>query len=140
MDLVRQADIILVPVMPSVIDMQATADFIQNLMRVGKIPLQNGKLGIISNRVREGTRAERMLSEFLSDYDIPVVTSLRDTLNYVSAMEEGKGICELCPKQTAKDRRQWTPLMDWLAQDSVIAQSIPQGVATTQAGPYYSVV
>jgi chromosome partitioning protein len=132
-DLVRQADVILVPVMPSIVDMQATADFIHGLLRYTKIPNSNKKLGIIANRVREGTRSYKALVNFLADYDIPLAAQLRDTQHYVNAMEEGMGIHELCAKQTTKDRAQWKPLIDWLNDESEAAFSTPNTLSTGQA-------
>lgn len=129
-DLVRQTDVILVPVMPSMVDIQATADFIKNLLRVSKIPNSTKRLGIIGNRVRTNTRSYRMLESFLDEYDIPVVAKLRDTQNYVNAMEEGRGVFESCPKQTAKDREQWASLISWLATDEEAPAAFPSGLST----------
>lgn len=136
-DLVRQTDIILVPVMPSIVDMQATRDFICNLLRVGKISNSNKKIGIIANRVREGTRSCRALEEFVREYEIPLVAKLRDTQNYVTAMEEGCGIHEICPKQTAKDRAQWKPLLSWLNADAD-SPHLAQPPATAQQADLFS--
>lgn len=131
-DLVRQADVILVPVMPSIVDMQATADFIQSLQRLTKIPNSNKRLGIIANRVREGTRSCKALKDFLAGYDIPLIAQLRDAQNYVNAMEEGLGIHELCSKQTSKDRKQWESLITWLAGGSEAAPSTPKTAVAGQ--------
>jgi len=132
-DLVRQTDVILVPVMPSIVDMQATHDFIHSLLRVGKISISNNRIGIITNRVREGTRSYRVLKEFLQVHDIPVVAKLRDTQNYVNAMEEGCGIHELCPEQTLKDREQWKSLIAWLGEEAVVTTSLSQPATSAQA-------
>ncbi len=126
-ELLRQADVILIPVMPSLVDMQATADFIDHLIRVGKIKSLSKQVGIVANRLRAGSRSQRALEEFLRGYDIPVVARLRDSQNYVNAMEEGQGIHELHPRTAAKDHEQWSPLIDWLNHDA-------QGVAPILKG------
>lgn len=117
MDLLRQTDIILVPVMPSIIDMQATAGFIENLMRVGKVKSLNKQIGIIANRTKLGTRSYRALEQFLEGYDLPVVAHLRDSQNYVNAMEAGQGIHDLSSKSALKDCDQWSSLIKWLNHD-----------------------
>lgn len=137
-DLVRQTDIILVPVMPSIVDMQATEDFIKNLLRVGKISSNNKKVGIVANRVREGTRSFRALEEFVRGHDIPLIAKLRDTQNYVNAMEEGRGIHELCPKQAAKDREQWNALITWLNSESSADSLAQQPPSTIQQSDLFS--
>lgn len=131
-ELLRQAGIILVPVMPSVVDMQATADFIDNLMRIGKAKSLNKQIGIVANRTRVGSRSYRALERFLEGYDIPVVARLRDTQNYVNAMEEGQGIHELHPRMAAKDHEQWSPLIKWLNHESWDAPAAPKGGKTMQ--------
>ena len=131
-ELLRQADIILVPVMPSMVDMQATATFIDNLIRVGKVRSLNKQVGIVANRARAGTRSYKALEQFLEGYDIPVVARLRDTQNYVNAMEVGQGIHELHPKTAAKDREQWSSLIAWLNHDTRDAVSIPKSGSNMQ--------
>ena len=54
-DLVRHAETIVVPVLPSTIDMQATTTFLQELQKVGKIERKQAKLGAVANRVRDNT-------------------------------------------------------------------------------------
>ncbi|MHB1240278.1 MAG: ParA family protein [Gammaproteobacteria bacterium] len=115
----RGVDVILIPVLPSLIDIQSTADFIRDLLLVGKVRLPQTRLGIVANRVRENTLAFRSLERFLATLKIPVITRLRDTQNYVHAAERGSGIHELKAGQTRRDLMQWTEMMDWLEPDAV---------------------
>jgi chromosome partitioning protein len=55
-DLVRQCDILLIPVMPSPIDIHAVSHFVQELMKVGKVQSQGKQVGIIANRFRARSR------------------------------------------------------------------------------------
>lgn len=111
---VRGVDAILVPVLPSPIDIQATADFIRDLLLVGKVRTPGVRLGIVANRVRENTLAFRALERFLATLRIPVVARLRDTQNYVHAAEQGVGIHELKSSATQRDLIHWKGLVDWL--------------------------
>ncbi|MCF6355252.1 MAG: AAA family ATPase [Candidatus Polarisedimenticolaceae bacterium] len=113
-ELLRQTDVVLIPVMQSVIDMQATADFIEQLMRVGKVSSQKKRMGIIANRIRPEARSYKRLEQFLEGYDLPVVASIHDSQNYVNAMEQGQGIHEYHSESIAKDREQWSSLIEWL--------------------------
>jgi len=113
-DLLRQTDVVLVPVMQSVIDMQATADFIEQLKRVEKVSTKKKQIGIIANRIRSGTRSYDVLDQFLENCGLPVVARINDSQNYVNAMEQGQGIYEYYSESTAKDREQWEPLTKWL--------------------------
>ena len=113
---VRGVDIILVPVLPSSIDIQSTADFIRDLLLVGKVRTPDMRLGIVANRVRENTRAFRALERFLATLRIPLVARLRDTQNYVHAAGQGVGIHELKSYSTRRDLAHWRLLMDWLEE------------------------
>jgi len=110
----RGADSIVIPVGPSDIDIHAAAGFIANLLLIAKEDRREGRLGVIANRVREGTLAYARLMRFLHRLNIPVIAILRDTQNYVHAAEEGMGIHEFKHYRVRKDIAQWTPLLRWL--------------------------
>jgi chromosome partitioning protein len=113
-DLVPRADLILVPVMPSALDIQVTTAFIKELLVMGKTKRLNKPVAVIINRCADGLKSTHAFEHFLSEHQIPVITRLRDTPNYIHAMDAGKGVLELDSNQTAKDRTQWWPLTDWL--------------------------
>ena len=54
-NLVKHAETIIVPVLPSTIDMQATTKFIAELQDVGKVERKQARIAVIGNRVRENT-------------------------------------------------------------------------------------
>ena len=87
-DITRGADAILVPVMPSEIDIHATAKCIADLLLVAKIKRSENRIGIIANRVRAHTLVSQSLMRFLGSLDIPLVTTLRDSQNYLRSAEE----------------------------------------------------
>ncbi len=112
----RGAHAILVPVLPSDMDIHAVSQLVADLLLVAKVSRRMGRLGVIANRVRENTLAYRRLMRFLESLKIPVVARLRDSQNYVHAAELGLGIHELAHAQAEKDLETWAPLIDWLEQ------------------------
>jgi chromosome partitioning protein len=114
-DLTRGVDAVLVPVMPSEIDIHATAKCIADLLLVAKIRRSEGRIGIIANRVRSNTRVSQSLLRFLNSLDIPLVTTLRDTQNYVRSAEVGLGVYEMPHWQVQHDVGHWRDLLVWLA-------------------------
>ena len=112
--LVRRAQTILIPVLPSPMDMRATAHFVHDLLLVGKVSRKQTRLGVIANRVRENTLVYHDLEKFLKHLKIPVIATLRDTQNYIRAAERGRGIFELAPSLVYDDLEQWQPLIKWL--------------------------
>lgn len=114
-ELIRGADAILVPVMPSEIDIHATAKCIADLLLVAKIRRSENRLGIIANRVRANTLVSQSLMRFLASLDIPLVTTLRDTQNYVRSAELGIGVAEMPRWQVQQDLESWRQVMAWLS-------------------------
>ena len=112
--LLRRADALLVPVLPSPIDMRAATRFIDDLLKSGRVSRGQTRIALVANRVRENTRIYQVLENFLAGYDIPLLTHLRESQNYIRAAETGLGIFELAPSQVAADVVQWDPLIEWL--------------------------
>lgn len=112
--LVRKAETILIPVLPSPIDMRAAKNFIAEIKSSAPVAQKKAKLALVANRAREITNIFWELEEFLSHQKIPYLTMLRDSQNYVRAAERGLGIFEMGPAATAVDREQWQPIIKWV--------------------------
>lgn len=125
-EMVRRADEILVPVMPSSFDIHAVTRFLQDLMVVGKIRSQGKRIGVITNRTKNQFRVDPQLEQFLSHLEIPEITRLRDSQNYTQALEQGIGIHELENKGVERDLKQWYPLLEWLEGKQPTNPSVPQ--------------
>jgi chromosome partitioning protein len=117
-DLTRSADKILVPVLPSAIDIHACSRCVQNLLLVAKVHRNDNRLGIIANRVRVNTLIYGSLSRFLGTLGIPIVATLRDSQNYIHAAQLGLGLEEMKPYNVAEDLAAWQPLLNWLEKPS----------------------
>ena len=113
-DLVRHAETIVVPVLPSTIDMQATTVFLDELRKVGKIARKQAKLGLVANRARDNTLIYGELDEYLTKAKAPYVAALREAQNYVRAYTRGLGIFELPEYLAWPDWDEWEPLTAWL--------------------------
>ena len=112
--LLRRSQVLLVPVLPSPIDMRAASRFIGDLLQSGRVARGQTRIALIANRVRENTRIFHALEDFLAAYDIPLLTHLRESQNSIRAAETGLGLFELAPSQVAVDVAQWDPVIDWL--------------------------
>jgi chromosome partitioning protein len=105
---------ILVPIQPSVFDMVTTRDFIDRLMEEKTIQRHKAFIGIVGMRVDPRTRAASTLEQFLSQYNLPILAYLRDTMVYVNSAFNGKSIFDLPFHQAERDLKQWQPLTEWL--------------------------
>ncbi len=145
--LVRRAQTVIVPVLPSPTDIRAAAHFIHEALLVGKIVRDETRLAVVANRVRENTSIQntmesvlnRMsisystlntqiyhnLERFLSRLRIPFIATLRESQNYLVADARGLGIFDLNRSQVTRDTEQWEPLLKWLESK----RSIPEPVS-----------
>lgn len=115
-DLTRNATAVLVPVLPSDIDIHAAAKCISNLLLIAKIRREEQRIAVIANRVKKQTLIYKSLMKFLENLQIPVIATLRDSQNYIRSAETGEGIFEMKPSLVREDLEQWLPLVGWLAQ------------------------
>jgi chromosome partitioning protein len=113
-ELVRHAETIVVPVLPSTIDIVASGKFIDALQEVGKVERREVKLAVVGNRVREVTLIAQELDDYLGKLKMPYVTKLREAQNYVRAYTRGLGIHELPEYLAWPDWEKWKPLVSWL--------------------------
>ncbi len=111
-DYLHAVDKVLVPLVPSVFDMAATEDFLNSIR--GEPRSVRAKVGIVAMRVDPRTRAASMLEEFLKHFDIPIVSYLRNTQNYVNAAAAGVTIFDPPRAKHRRDLEQWSSLIKWV--------------------------
>jgi len=113
-ELVRRAETIIVPVLPSSVDMKACSHFMADLLDVGKVSRKQARLAVIANRVREHTLIFEELELYLTQLKVPYLGSLREAQNYVRAYARGMGVMELPEYLAWPDWKQWEPITEWL--------------------------
>lgn len=124
---VRSSETMVIPLLPSAMDMSAAERFIEELYSLRRLINRKIKLATVANRVREDTLSAAKLDDYLNNIKLPggrklpFITVLRNSQNYVKAAEKGLGIFEFAPSKTIYDREQWQPLMSWLSS----SRSIP---------------
>ena len=113
-ELVRRAETIIVPVLPSPIDMKASEHFMAELMELGKVQRAQARLAVVANRVRENTLLFDELDTYLTKLKVPYLGSLRQSTNYLRAFQRGMGVFELPEYLAWPDWKQWEPITKWL--------------------------
>jgi chromosome partitioning protein len=112
--LVRHADTIIVPVLPSSIDMLAATKFLSELKKVGRVARKEVKVAVVANRVREYTLIFEQLDEYLNGMRIPYIAAFREAQNYIRAYTRGLGVFELPEYLAWPEWEQWDPLVKYL--------------------------
>jgi len=114
----RAVERVIVPLQPSIFDILATRQFLDILLAEKEIRKQHAFVAVVGMRVDARTRAAAELERFLADVQVPVLTFLRDTQNYVQAAAHGLTIFDLSTSRAAQDWEQWQPLIRWTAADA----------------------
>ncbi len=114
--LLRRAETIIIPVLPSPIDMRAATPFIQTVLASGKVSRKESRVALLANRCRENTNIYHLLESYLKKVrKAPFLTVLREAQVYNRAADRGLGIFELAPHMVRRDIDQWEPVIRWLA-------------------------
>jgi chromosome partitioning protein len=111
-EIMKMAHKVIVPLQPSVFDIFATRDFLDQLVEnkhYGKV-----QIGVVGMRVDARTIAADKLQEFVATLGLPVLGYLRDTQNYVHLAAHGLTMFDVTPGRVEKDLAQWQAVCDWL--------------------------
>jgi len=112
--LLKQASKIIVPVVPSLYDLDASRNFLTELVNEKKIRGSDCEIGVVGMRMAPRTRASGKLEEFLDVLELPVLAYLRETQIYVNAAFEGKSIFDLPRYLAERELEQWAYMQQWL--------------------------
>ena len=113
-EVTRDATSILVPVLPSHMDIHAASRCIADLLLIAKVDRRDRKLAVVANRTRKNTKSFGKLMRFLDSLGIPIIAVLRDSQTFVQAAEKGVGIVEMQPSRVRQDLAQLEKVMAWL--------------------------
>lgn len=108
-------DAIIVPTLPSGIDLDATLPWLQELARLPAIARHRVAVGVVANRLRPWTRTSQdALAEMDDDFMFPVIASLRDSQAYVLLAGLGKSIFDYHAAAVRSHQKDWNRLQRWL--------------------------
>lgn len=109
--LVRRADLIVVPVLPSIFDEQASARFLMLLERIKTI--RNNLIPIIpvANRVKPGTHASDRLDIFIRSLGYRAVAHIPEHHLYGSLALDGLSLFDLDTPEACDCALHWLPLL-----------------------------
>lgn len=115
--LVRSADTIIIPVLPSALDLRAARSFLERFTELK--PIRKGKkpFALVRNRCRVGSRAARRLDDFMTDADVVDVGWLSDRSLYNEVTWQGLGIFDLHSRQALEIQQDWIPIVRFIEDE-----------------------
>lgn len=112
--LVRHADVLLVPVVPSPLDLRATLGFLDLVRRIPEVRQGSLRVGLIANRLRERAVATRELDAALGRLTQAALVRVRDAQIYLRLGGAGLSVFEDDSAAARPHREDWSALLDWL--------------------------
>ncbi|MGA9342857.1 MAG: ParA family protein [Rhodanobacteraceae bacterium] len=107
-------DAILVPILPSAIDLEAAAPFIAEIAKLPGIKRGKTAVGVLANRLKPWTNASQQALAEMHEFAFPIEAELRDTQGYVLASALGKSIFDYGSELVRSHQADWKKLLRWL--------------------------
>jgi chromosome partitioning protein len=115
----ERADVIVVPVLPSHFDLDATLDFLKVLKGFSRVKRGKLPVGLVGNRLKPWTNASQAaLAELGERAPFPVVAELRDSQAYVLLTALGKGIFDYHSENVRGHQDDWAKLLRWIKRST----------------------
>lgn len=108
------ADAVVVPVLPSTLDIDATVPFLNNLITHPRVASGELPVGLVGNRLRPWTNASQQAMEAIAAWPYPTVAELRDSQAYVLLVGLGRSLFDYQSRKACDHQQDWQPLLDWL--------------------------
>jgi chromosome partitioning protein len=128
----RTVDKIVVPVIPSPIDIRASAMFIRDLFQFVKMYPTRAEIAVVASRVPRHSPTYFALQRVFSNLDIPIIAKIHESENYIQAAEHGIGMLEMDSPIVGGDKEDWQPLLYWIDEEAPKPAQKPPGMYAMQ--------
>lgn len=116
--LLKAADLVIVPVLPSVFDERTTGSFLKKIDSLKPIRKGRKPVAVIGNRMRANTRAAARLEDFLDEVGHPVVSRLSDRSGYSEMACQGLSIFDRQGTYSDLITSDWVPIIQFIESQS----------------------
>lgn len=133
----RHADALVIPIVPSPIDLRATLAFFDMVRKLPEVRGGRLRIALVASRLRQRTRAAKHLEATLDRLTQAAKIRVRDSQVYVALAENGRSLFDDDSSAARPHREDWAPLLEWLeklaslqTQGNVtpIARAVPEAV------------
>jgi chromosome partitioning protein len=112
--LIAEANDIVVPVLPSVFDWEATLKFLDGISEVKRVRKGKADIHVVANRVDRRSAQIGTLEETLAKRGYPVLCRITDRVVYAKDAAAGSSIFDQSDTVSMEIRGQWRPLLQAL--------------------------
>jgi chromosome partitioning protein len=107
-------DAVVVPVVPSTFDIEATVPFLDSLARHPRVRKGTLRVGLVGNKLKPWTNVSQQALDLLKQWPYPLIAQLRDSQGYVVTTALGKSLFDYHSAQVREHQSDWQPLLRWL--------------------------
>jgi chromosome partitioning protein len=107
------ADAVVVPVLPSTLDIEATVPFLDTLAKHPRVRRGELRVGLVGNKLKPWTNSSQQALELLQQWPYPLVAQLRDSQAYAVLVGLGKSLFDYNSAQVRDHQEDWQPLLRW---------------------------
>jgi chromosome partitioning protein len=109
-----EVDAVVVPVLPSALDIEATVPFLNTLAKLPRVRKGKLRVGLVGNKLKPWTNASQQALELFKAWPYPLVAQLRDSQAYVVLTGLGKSLFDYNSQAVRDHQEDWQPLLRWL--------------------------
>ncbi len=113
-ELLAGVDALLIPMLPSRIDLEASETFLREIANLGRIKRGSVAVGLVANRLKPWTTASQEAIDEMKRLPFPLVGQLRDTQGYVLVAGLGKSIFDYHSELIRTHQEDWDKILRWL--------------------------
>ncbi len=113
-ELVEHADALIIPVLPSRIDLEATEAFLRDVADIPRIKRGKVPVGLVANRLKPWTTASQEAVDEIKKFPFPLIAQLRDTQGYIVVAGLGKSIFDYHSETIRSHQEDWEKIVRWL--------------------------
>jgi len=128
-DMLSRSTSVVVPLVPSTIDLHATGNFLRELVAMGPVKYGHVRMAVVANKVRRSMPAYAPLQTVLDSLGLKLLARLIDSDVFLRAADSGTGIFELNPGFSAAERRQFLPIIEWITSQPGLAEAAQEAAA-----------
>ncbi len=113
-ELLEHADALLIPVLPSRIDLDASEAFLRDVADIPRVKKGKVPVGLVANRLKPWTTASQEAVEEIKRLPFPLIAQLRDTQGYIMVAGLGKSIFDYNSETIRSHQEDWEKILRWL--------------------------
>lgn len=110
---IERADALVVPVLPSTLDIDATVNFLNSLAKHPRVRRGQTRVGLVANKLKPWTNASQQAIDLLGQWPYPLVAQLRDSQAYVMLVGLGRSLFDYQSQHVRDHQNDWQPLLKW---------------------------